>query len=243
MTQISLLRAKSNNPAGSRAYRSREIPAPRSFRRHILHTVNSNVHALVEQRVLNFLDENTLHTNLIYSRLLKFIPRSFYVNNFRLHVPTHSQFATHMFRLPRRKHASARSDAHGRHVSPGPNRTAAAPLPNPPPCDAILHASQSRDWIYNNASPIILPPAAKSVRAPPPKYFPLTPVARAKILLAPAPSSARKSRSTAVISTPDCHVWNFRMCSSINSFHSRNLARPRALVLLHNFDKSSTLYK
>src|ERR1700679_2740522 len=74
-------------------------------------------------------------------------------------------------------------------VSPGPTQKADAPLPNPPAAGAIHALRVIAPLDSPQRAPTILPPAAKSVRVPQPKYFPLTPIAPAEILRAPAPFS------------------------------------------------------
>src|SRR5882724_3089066 len=83
----------------------------RRVRRNIFHAVHCEVNGFVQQRLFQFLDENSLAADLRKWRLLHFVARRLDDNDLRFHPRRRKQPLANGFRLPFGQQAAARADS------------------------------------------------------------------------------------------------------------------------------------
>ena len=79
----------------------------RRIRRNILHAVYRQIHALFQQRLFQFLDEDSFPANLRQRRLLHLVARRLDDDDFRFHAGKLEKLLAHKFSLPARQDAAS----------------------------------------------------------------------------------------------------------------------------------------
>ena len=79
----------------------------RRIRRNILHAVYRQIHALFQQRLFQFLDEDSFPANLRQRRLLHLVARRFDNDDFRFHASKLKKLLAYKLRLPASQNAAS----------------------------------------------------------------------------------------------------------------------------------------